>query len=151
MWQEHTDLRAVRYLQSCKLVDLLSFMEFLAPEDSSSLSSTLQSLPRTIVNILQERDLPPSVLLEFEGKLDCKRFRRYWTSEYGLWLYTARKTNLQVRHSENAATEAFTNQQQDMLHDLEDWPPAEMCRVIADYWNLVRLGVASFASSAARC
>lgn len=137
MWQEHTDRRATRYLQSCKLGDLLSFMEFLAPEDSSSLSNSLQSLSRTIINILQDRCLLPSVLLEFEGKLDCKRFRRYWTSEYSLWLYSHRPTVLQAQLSENAATEALESKQQDVMHNLENWTPADMCRVIADYWNLV--------------
>ena len=148
MWQEHTDLRATRYLQACSLVDLVSLIEVLANEGSKSLSSSLQSLPRTLVNTVQEQNLPASVFLEVEGKLDSKRFCRYWTSEYNRWLHSRRQPNLKVRCCEGAAANALATAQQTILHNLEDWTPAEMTRVITDYWNEVRLQPSSLAPTA---
>ena len=141
MWPEHTDLRAARYLSICNVVDLVHLLESLATEGSNNPTTSFRSLPRIIIDILQEQDASASVLLEIEGKLDCERFCRYWTSEYGRWTHSKRQSNLEMQCCEDApaAAKALSDTQQAVLRDLWDWTPAEMIRVVAAYWNRVSI------------
>ncbi len=141
MWSEHTDLRAARYLSVCNVVDLVHLLESLATEGSNNPTTSFRSLPRIIIDILQEQDASASVLLELEGKLECERFCRYWTSEYGRWTHSNRQSNLEMQCCEDApaAAKAFSETQQAVLRDLRDWTPAEMIRVVAAYWSRVSI------------
>ncbi|KAL0046998.1 hypothetical protein WJX82_003771 [Trebouxia sp. C0006] len=89
-----------------------------------------------MIDILQEQDASASVLVEIEGKLDCERFCRYWTSDYGRWTHSKRQSNLEMQCCEDApaAAKAFETQQA-ILQDMRYRTPAEMIRVVAAYWS----------------
>lgn len=141
MWSEHTDLRAARYLSVCNVVDLVHLLESLATEGSNNPTTSFRSIPRIIVDILQEQDASASVLLEIEGKLDSERFCRYWTSEYSRWTNSKRQSNLEMQCCDDAhaAAKAFSDTQQAVLQDLRHWTPAEMIRMVAAYWSRVSI------------
>lgn len=140
MWSENTDLRAARYLSVCNVVDLVHLLESLATEGSNNRTTSFRSLPRIMIDILQEQDASASVLVEIEGKLDCEPFCRYWTSDYGRWTHSKRQSNLEMQCCEDApaAAKAFETQQA-ILQDMRYRTPAEMIRVVAAYWSQVSI------------